>query len=406
MKAGAFLAAALLVALVLARMAQSVPASVDSVDLMRVFSDDEGFAVAKVVRDLKEGAPDPHGFYNYGYAYHDLGFAVLKTASLFGVDAGAVPAVAICLRLVSLVSFALAGALLFLIMIRLGTGSAVACGFTALFLAFNELVYWGCHVHPDALQTLFVVAALYALVRFRNDSIALGTCALSLGLAFGTKYSGAFGLIAPLTLAAIRSVKAAPEIGRLRAATRLLSSCALVLVVFVAAWLATNPYVLSNRAEFIKDLLFESSHLARGHGTAAATNGWRWFGVLRDQTSVWAALLLGVGTVLAALALLKPRRGPAAHEDSTSTRERESIVAFFAYGIVAFAYLFFFVHMQAARFLLHVWPAAIVVAAWGFSKFLAMSRISGGGGTARCSPLGAGRRHLRSHPPERAACAR
>src|SRR5438128_1875627 len=64
--------------------------SISSVDLMRVFSEDESIAVAQMQLNLEQGTLDPHGFYNYGYGYQSLTVLLLEARSALGREVSSV----------------------------------------------------------------------------------------------------------------------------------------------------------------------------------------------------------------------------------------------------------------------------------------------------------------------------
>ncbi|MCK9458988.1 MAG: phospholipid carrier-dependent glycosyltransferase [Proteobacteria bacterium] len=370
-----------LVVLLVGEMAYASSFSVDSLDVMRVFSDDETVAVSRLMKNLHEGDLDPRGFYNYGYVYNSLGFLALKLTSSLGLAGISVPSVAICLRLISIAAFAMCGVILFLTVKELGMRKHVAFAFSFLFLIFNDFVHWGWHIHPDVLQTLFILLSVYSLVRIRGYWRSIVVSSLFLGLAFGTKYSGIFALLVPLGVVVLRSLDASAERGKSKVVGRILFSILLICAVFVAAWLLANPHVVENRSELIKDLLYEKGHISRGHNASSSTDGLLWLGVLVGESSIWAILLLALGSFATVFVLSRAAyrraRDDVARVESKMDRGQGFVFVLLIYCVAAIAYLFFSVNMRAPRFLFHVWPAIVVVSAWGTSKLL---MNYGGGG--------------------------
>ena len=76
--------------------------------MIHVFSIDEANGVRGVLTNLKYDDLNPRGFYNYGYFYQTTGFHIVKTLKYFGFSVDAM-LVALVMRLISLISYALAG---------------------------------------------------------------------------------------------------------------------------------------------------------------------------------------------------------------------------------------------------------------------------------------------------------
>ncbi|MDT7705414.1 MAG: hypothetical protein QOG20_1021 [Pseudonocardiales bacterium] len=163
---------------------------------------------------------------------------------------------------------------------RLTTGIAPAA-VTALLLALSPtLVDYSRLVTPDILATLLVAAATHATLRILSHGtwpsyLAAGSL---VGLAASAKYTAAIVAVAVIAAAALSGRRTA--LWRLPAAG----------LAAIGAFLATTPYAVLDRSEFLAGLFFESNHYATGHP-----------GMEGDTIGFYTGMLTGVESPIAAL---------------------------------------------------------------------------------------------------------
>lgn len=205
-------------------------------------------------------------------------------------------------------------------------------------------------VYTDPIMLVLALAALERMQRYRADG---GTARLLLvsaltGFAIGAKYP-AVVLLAPLawTLARAHDTR-----GLLRAGP-------LALLTAGLAFLASSPFVLLDRALFLRDVRFDKVLATEGLlGASGGASGWHTLGTLARDLGPLAAVLAGAGL---ALVLWRDRRLPGTAAVTMAG------VAFFV--PVAMSPLRF------ERYLLGVIPAAALCA--GLAASFAASRFTG-----------------------------
>lgn len=272
--------------------------------LVEAFSTDEALQVNLLARALREHSWAIH-FGAYPHLYLNLALAPLKS-----LWPSTVRAIVLTTRALSL------GAASGLLLCTFGwtrrTYGTLTAWLALIVLALNPTVYtWAVVVHPDMLQALCLLGALYYTVTASErpaTSSILASSALA-GLAFATKYSGLFVL--PLIAAAVirrrevtTSHVAGLRIGTMRAVT------AVAGVVLLGAFAIDAPWVVRHiTADGHVDvpLLISLDALVwiiRAAGAllvVTAVTPWMWRLFLR-----WTALetvLWGFGTALAAFTL-------------------------------------------------------------------------------------------------------
>lgn len=332
----------------------------ESMRMIRAFNLDEHRGTQMLLRALKLRSLDPDGFYHYGFAYHELGYAILRACELAGSTVSVYSA-AYTLRLISLLS--LVGTLWLtydiqrLLGLRRAWSLAAIVALTAM-PAFNQ---YSTLVHPDLLQVFLIMLASRALLGRTSDTHVLAAAALT-GLAFGTKYAGLFFLPVPILAVLLQT----PRQDTLR---MLLA----VVGVFLFAWLASNPYVLGHFDELLADIRYQREHVARGRGLEEPTNPLLWGPVFAGELTLPGALLLLV-CVLAAMTWLvrdwTRRNDPAlsrAHWFLRSPRRR-FLVLTVVFVSTSVAYLMVVVHSRPMRYAFHFLPLLIVLGAVGANR--------------------------------------
>ena len=191
---------------------------------------------------------------------------------------------------------ALAGAAGVGVMVFLGRRLHRSAGlYSALLLAVAFLHVRDSHFAvTDAAMTSMALLALLLLVRAHERPstgrfLLAGVCA---GLAASTKYNAALVVAAAIVSQILAWLNAA-DAPRVRY-TRLLYYGGAA----VAGFLAGTPYALIDRAGFLRDTIFESGHLVRGHFVLLDV-GWRYHAMVTLPAAVgWPLFIAGVGGVI------------------------------------------------------------------------------------------------------------
>jgi 4-amino-4-deoxy-L-arabinose transferase-like glycosyltransferase len=302
--AGDWYAVVLFVGLWASTLFPLLSAAAANVRLVEAFSTDEAIQINLLARALREHSWAIH-FGAYPHLYLNLALVPLKSLS-FSTE----QAIVVTARVLSL--GAATGLLLFTFgWARRAYGTAAAW-LALLVLALNPTVYaWATGVHPDMLQALCLLVALFwtvtAFERPRGGYI-LAASALA-GLAFATKYSGLFVL--PLIVAAVirHSAATANPTSSLRSQT-IRAATAVTAVVLLGSFAIDGPWLVSHLAAdghidvpmpLSLDALVWIMRAAGVLLFVAAVTPWTWTRLRR-----WSALetvLWGVGTTLAAFTL-------------------------------------------------------------------------------------------------------
>lgn len=351
------------IVVLVATAAVHIPSGVGDVRLISVFNLDEEAAVGLVEKGLENNSLYPWGFYNYGYFYHTLCFAAVRSAELLGHTRDA-STIAVTFRVISLVSLVLAAFFTFMVTLRRTADITVSCVAAMLIFAIPSTYYWGQRTHPDVLQMAVISAALLFATRLHTVRNALVAAFLT-GVAFGTKYAGAFlfpFLLVPLGLAWWSTADAKSWIKR----WLLVSVSAFFL--FIIGWVVTNPYAIGHFREFATDFWFETRHVARGHGRAEPANPLRWWSVLSEQFTTVGLVLLAIGAAATVAGALRDLR--AAGRRALGVAQLRTDIFLSLYLICGLVYVFFEVHMRRPRMLFHLYPALVVVACAGWLLLL------------------------------------
>lgn len=341
---------------------------IENLRIIQVFSSDEFREVGHVLVNLENDDLNPGGYYNYGYCYQTIGFFIVKALKFFGFKVDAM-LVALVLRLISLASYALAGFIIYKIFILSFKGSVEFGWILGLFLlSIPSFSFWSRFIHPDTLQVFLIeFAVLAAFLKPKAVHVFMGS-ALA-GAAFGTKYSGIFilpFLVLPYFLYLFVSFPKDKKFWLKVTATVILA-----LLIFAAAWIITNPYVLKNYSEFKACLTFEKEHVARGHGKAEPANPFLWFDVLKKTFGTWNCIIIGSGLLLALGTLIFSFKKEKFKKTIADPVQR-NLLTLLLYSIGAFLYLMLEVRMREPRYLFHILPFILLIAIYGFQKGGAM----------------------------------
>jgi tetratricopeptide (TPR) repeat protein len=223
-------------------------------------------------------------------------------------------------------------------------GAALATGAAwtaALLVALNPwLLARSQEIEVDLPMAFFVGLAAYLALRL-GERASVRACALAgaaAGLAASCKYPGAIALVpcvlallladagalraaapakrspaprSPASRARTERRRAGPapaaRTSRPGAASARVRAIAIVLVAAGVAFLVTSPYVLLDRASFLKDLGAEREHMRFGHFGTADGPAWGYYALAWTRVLGWP---LGVASAAAvALALVRRQRG-------------------------------------------------------------------------------------------------
>lgn len=140
----------------------------------------------------------------------------------------------------------------------------------------------------------------------------------------------------------------------------------IAMLIFLSAWLLTNPYVLSNFDEFQKDFSFERGHVSRGHGKAEETNPFLWLVLLMEELGfLYNIVLAGIGMVMVSLLIINRKYG---FQKLINESVNINILTLILYAGVAFIYLMLTVNMRRPRYFFHILPFIIIIGIYGCQK--------------------------------------
>ena len=248
------------------------------------------------------------------------------------------------------------------------TVAIVAALFTALAYLHVRDSHFGT---TDVTMTALVVLAVGAILRWRDVGgwRTAALAGLAGGLATSTKYN-ALGVLLPFAIAAVAratssgsgtSSNTQPSMW-LTGARRETLSVAVYGAAFVAAFLATSPYVLVERQRFLQDVVEPGRMLATAFA-AIPLRGWSQYAVVTLPAALgWPMYAAGVAGVAGAL---------------VRSFTRAAIVFAFPVGYYLVAGSG---HTAFARYIVPVLPFLAIGAAW-----LVVSAVRA------CTPLGAAR---------------
>lgn len=309
------------------------------IELIQVFNLDEGAGTWQLKQNVLARDFDPRGFFNYGYLYINASHLVVKFLGGIGVDTSDEQVLAVTLRSMSLFAWLMSGLFILLSACKLKLNSFYAILASASVLLLPKVFEYAQFVHPDLLQLMFCSLAIYVMSRTKSNAANVILASVILGFAFGTKYSGIFLLPIPFLFLLLMYRKRAIN------SMELLGYGALCLSLFVGAWIATNPYVISDWQAFIEDFKYESEHVSRGHWRAESNNPLLWFQVIYSQFGVALSVIAPIAILLF---IFRSRK--------SINRSKLLIWIMLITLGVALLYLMIQVNMRRPRYLFHLLP--------------------------------------------------
>lgn len=345
--------------------------------MVQAFSSDENRAVILLRQNLENGDLNPRGFYNYGYVYHTVCYALVRLFEAAGYDADSTRTIVFVTRGVSLLS--LIGVLvLFVHTLRRAVPPLhLRLGFAAL-LAANWAVYrWSHRTHPDLLQMLLGLSSLAVLVPRVTIPRVLASVGLA-GLAFGTKAGGIYFTVIGGAAFVAERLRGRPLSEWAGQAKLIAGVGAAALLIFAGAWLASNPTIPTHWKQFERDFDSEREHIARGHKRDMDTSVADWGALLVRSFSPAGTVVLVAGLMGFVL-----WRGRDASEESSLPHPALTfgVAAFF---VLTAGHIALGVDFKAYRYLLPVvlgmtWLAAVgsgvALARWPGLPPLALSLV-------------------------------
>ena len=364
------LCALLLAALIVTANLVAATYGLDNISMIQAFGLDEARYLAKIKLNLELRSVDPDLFFNYGNLYDSLSYFWIALFRQFGwtIDTHLVGFI---LRLVSLVSGVLAGLSLWKFGEICGLPRPVAAAAALGLLAMPDFVLFSRTMHPDTLQTFFVIIALGAALARPTFSCAL-LAAAAAGLAFSTKYVGAIALpfcFLPLAL----STLGREGLSRLTL-TRLFRQGLAMIGIFLAVFALTNPYSVRDFYAFVAGFIRQLKYSSTGHGLVEPANPALWWPQLTAQFGVAGTLYLFGGVLLSAIFLFRGVRRMGWRAACTMDGLRGEFVLLL-YVLATSAHLAMAINEREARFTYHIVPFLIVLStlAW-FRSLAALTR--------------------------------
>jgi len=331
---------------------QNIDVGAENIEQIQVFNLDEGAGTWQLKQNVLNRDFEPRGFYNYGYLYLNLTHLFVKVAGGLGYDSSDEQFLCICLRLASLISWLFLGIWTFLSCRNLKMRTYFSLLAAASIMLLPKVFEYAQFVHPDLLQMNLIAMGIFFLSRPQTRLLDISFSCLIFGLAFGTKYSGVFLLPLPFLMLLHQLRK-----GQMSLRSALLFG-ALGLVLFVGAWIASNPYVLSEWAAFAEDFKYESEHVSRGHWRAESANPLIWFNVIWSQFGPVLSFAL-----LSAVILLFYFR------TETRSESKLFVTLMLITLVIGLLYLMVQVNMRRPRYLFHLLPLMIIPGFYFLDKF-------------------------------------
>jgi hypothetical protein len=328
----------------------------DSIRMIQAFSLDEGLCIAKMKDNLEQFSLDPDGFFYYGNLYNAIGYYCLAFFERLGWTINTFLA-GFVLRLISIVSGFLAGVSLWKVGRICNLPTAIAAGAALALLTMPDFVVFSRMMHPDVLQTVFVIVSLGIAVLRPTFSFALMS-AVAAGLAFSTKYIGV--LVLPFSFLPF----ALSTLGREQLSRRLLLRLYLQGLALIGAFLAvfalTNPYAAFDRSRFISVFMWQLNYSSSGYGVVGSANPALWLQPLIEQFGTIGVLYLFGGFFLACVFLLRDI-GRAGWRTAFTRDDLRTRLVLVLYVLATSAHLAISIHQREARFTYHVVPFLIIL---------------------------------------------
>jgi 4-amino-4-deoxy-L-arabinose transferase-like glycosyltransferase len=355
----------LLAALIISANIVAATYGLDNISMVQAFNLDEARYLAKMKVSLEQFSLDPDLFYSYGNLYDSLCYYWIAFFRRFDWTINT-HLVGFVLRLVSIISGALAGFSLWMFGEICGLPRAVAAAAALSLLTMPDFVVFSRMMHPDTLQTFFVIVALGAALARPTFSLAL-VAAAAAGAAFSTKYVGAIVLpfcFLPLALSTIGREQLSRQV-----LVRLYLQGLAMIAIFVAVFALTNPYAVTDFNSFKDGFIRQLNYSAAGHGVAEPANPVLWWRPLTAEFGVAGVLYLLCGFLLACVILFRGIRRVGWRTACTRSDLRGEFVLLL-YILATSAHLAISIHEREPRFTYHVVPFLIVLSTLAFFRLI------------------------------------
>lgn len=359
------LCALLLAALLVSANIIAATYGLDNISMIQAFGLDEARYLAKLKLSLELRSVDPDLFFNYGNLYDSLSYYWIDFFRQFGWTINT-QLVGFVLRLVSVVSGVLASLALWRLGEICGLPRVIAAAAALGLLVMPDFVVFSRTMHPDTLQTFFVIVALGAALASPTFSYAL-VAAAATGLAFSTKYAGAIALpfcFLPLALSTLGREGVSP-----RTLTRLFQQGMAMIGIFVAVFALTNPYAIADFKAFVAGFIRQLKYSATGHGVVEPANPALWWPQLTEQFGTTGAIYLFSGLFLAAFFVFRGIRR-AGWRNACTIDDLRSEFVLLLYVLTTSAHLAISINSREPRFYYHIIPFIIVLSTLAFFRLI------------------------------------
>ncbi|MDA0709822.1 MAG: glycosyltransferase family 39 protein [bacterium] len=326
-----------------------IPLGTDEIRMVAVFSIDESDILSQVDR-LYTGGLFQRPSFTYGGGIYYVVLGMVWIWDIWGTVDGQI--VAIALRVFCL----LAGFGCLVLTAEIGrlvfdrkTGQIAA----ALLVTMPVFLHWTVEGHPDLPQLFWILGALYVCCRLcRNfsvgDVLLASVCA---GIAFGTKYGGAFMLPTLCASVFLTSKQGALSLSSILTTLKMPHRWAMLPLIgftFIFAFALINPYAIFHFPLFLEKMQSYRSVMSAGHTYIGESAGYLWLPLIVGHIGALHALVLGLG-------LLSQLRGLRA--------ERLILVG---WSMTLLLYLMLNVQMRHMRHILPILPSLLLFMAAGY----------------------------------------
>jgi hypothetical protein len=337
----------------------------DNISMVQAFGLDEARYLGKMKVSLEQSSLDPDLFYSYGNLYDSLGYYWITFFRRLGWTINT-PLVGFVLRLISIVSGMLAGLSLWKLGEICGLPRTLAAAAALALLTMPDFVVFSRTMHPDTLQTLFVIVALGGALAQPTFSFAL-VAAFAAGLAFSTKYAGA--IVLPFCFLPLALSTLGRELLSRQVLIRLFVQGLAMIGIFLIVFTLTNPYAVSDLRAFIAAFISQLKYSATGHGLVEPANPALWWPPLEAQFGVAGCLYLSAGFFLACVFVSDGIRRVGWRTACTLADLRGEFVLLL-YVLATSAHLAISIHEREPRFTYHVVPFLIVLSTLAFFRLI------------------------------------
>jgi Dolichyl-phosphate-mannose-protein mannosyltransferase len=328
----------------------------DSIRMIQAFNTDEGLSITRMKDNLEKFSIDPDDFFYYGNLYHSIAYYCIAFLEGFGWTINTSLA-GFVLRLVSIVSGFLASLSLWKLGKICNLPTAIAAGTALALLTMPDFVVLSRMMHPDVLQTVFVIASLGTALLRPTFSFAL-ISAVFAGLAFSTKYVGA--LVLPFSFLPLQLSTLGREQLSLKLLLQLFLQGLALFGVFLAVFVLTNPYAAFDRSRFISVFLWQIKYSSTGYGVIGSANPALWLEPLTEQFGTLGVLYLFGGFFLACVFLLRDI-GRAGWRIAFIKDDLRTRLVLVLYVLTTSAHLMISIHQREVRFTYHVVPFLMIL---------------------------------------------